>query len=109
MDEELKDGKITRAGIINYLPEAGIMVAIRRHLQPLPSDEPETLSDKVKELEERMEAVKKELNEARATMLVNFGPNGRTIPGMLKPEDRLSQMIVVLCRKENLEELLKKV
>jgi len=40
--------------------------------------------------------MKRELLEARATMLVNFGRDGRTIKGLIEGNETLTQMIVMV-------------
>ena len=52
----------------------------------------------VKEIEEKDVAKNapklQEYGESKATMLVNFGPTGRTIPYLINETDKLPQMIV---------------
>lgn len=47
----------------------------------------------VKNLESKMSDKEKELGEARATMLLNYGDEGKTIKGLCDGRDTLIQMI----------------
>ena len=46
----------------------------------------------------KVEDIKAELSQARATMLVNFGPEGKTQPGLVSGDEKLSWMIVKVFR-----------
>ena len=48
----------------------------------------------VKTIEESRSDDSKELGQAKATMLVNFGPSGKCHSGLVTPEQTLTQMIV---------------
>ena len=53
---------------------------------------------RVKELEERATKVENEIGQCRATMCVNFGPDGKTIKGLVMEKDTLFQMIITVFR-----------
>ena len=55
---------------------------------------PETLSSKVRQLEERWSFLERVVGEIEATMLVNFGEQGRTIPNLIKETDTPLQMVI---------------
>ena len=45
-----------------------------------------------------VEDIKAELSQARATMMVNFGPEGKTQPGLVSGDEKLNRMIVKVFR-----------
>lgn len=59
----------------------------------------EELAQKVSQLEERMEELRSDWAEARATLMVNFGPEGRNIPGLIDGTERLTTMVVKILEK----------
>lgn len=52
-----------------------------------------TVTDKVRELE----LTETKYKEAVATMIVNYGKNGRTIAGLIDEHNTLMQMIIRVC------------
>lgn len=50
----------------------------------------------VKEIEESSEKTTRELAEGKATMIVNFGPSGRTVPGLVDESMTMTRMIVAV-------------
>ena len=64
----------------------------------------------VKELESNAKDNVVELAQAKATMLVNYGPNGKSIPGLINQDQTLLQMLLAVlepltCAKIKLREL----
>lgn len=47
----------------------------------------------VKDLESKMSDKEKELGEARATMLINWGEEGKSIKGLCSASDSIAQMV----------------
>ena len=58
----------------------------------------------VREMETKAESQVRELNDAKATMIVNFGPNGRTIKGIVEYTDTITEMIRKLYNRLSLFE-----
>ena len=52
----------------------------------------------VKQLEEEKSTDLSELKEGKATMIVNFGENGRTWKGLIDHTDSLTAMIIKVFR-----------
>lgn len=51
----------------------------------------------VKEFEGEIEQKNRDYGQSRATLLVNFGPDGRNTPDVVAKTDTLMQMIVKVC------------
>ena len=53
-----------------------------------------SLWELVKELEEKSQESHRDYAESKATMIVNFGENGKAVPGLFNDDDRLLVMII---------------
>lgn len=51
----------------------------------------------VKELEEKSDVSARELGEIRATLLANFGPEGKALKGIVQPDMKTFQMLITVC------------
>ncbi len=81
------------SGTINDIKYTGALTEMFLSKQSQPEVK-KPLWQQVKELEEIQQRCPSELTEARATMIVNFGPDGSTEKGLIYPEMSLTAMIV---------------
>jgi hypothetical protein len=78
-------------GLSNY--ESGLMGKLA-DIFSTKTEPPKELWEQVKELQEEKAKTPHELGEARATMIVNFGPEGKHTKGLVTQDMSLLGMII---------------
>jgi hypothetical protein len=79
---------------ISEIRNSGLFGKMQDMFQPDRIETKKPLWQRVKELEEIQQKSPSELGEARATMIVNFGPEGRAEKGLVTPDMSLVGMLV---------------